>query len=206
MAIILEAAYSKKLGLPNYSSHSYVVSIRTELSDLAQVEAESARLYALLQRSVDSQIKQVGFLPDATSYGMNGDAKAPTTNRHQQTGMPRITRNLLLTSSPATTGCARTSRRNSSSNWSSSTAWTRTRSKRSPARCSACRSRRSTGLQASGLIEELLERHGKPKARTATAAAAVLPLTGGTRGHEGKHLHPALGRPCVPWPRSLAEL
>ncbi len=72
MAIILEAAYSKKLGLPNYSSHSYVVSIRTELSDLAQVEAESARLYTLLQRSVDGQIQEVGFLPDATTYGMNG--------------------------------------------------------------------------------------------------------------------------------------
>ena len=72
MAIILEAAYSKKLGLPNYSSHSYVVSIRTELSDLTQVEAESARLYTLLQRSVDGQIQQVGFLPDSTTYGMNG--------------------------------------------------------------------------------------------------------------------------------------
>ena len=72
MAIILEAAYSKKLGLPNYSSHSYVVSIRTELSDLAQIEAESARLYALLQQSVDGQIQAVGFLPDATTYGMDG--------------------------------------------------------------------------------------------------------------------------------------
>ncbi len=72
MAIILEAAYSKKLGLPNYSSHSYVVSIRTELSDLTQVEAENTRLYALLQQSVDNQIQQVGFLPDSTTYGMDG--------------------------------------------------------------------------------------------------------------------------------------
>ena len=80
MAIILEAAYSKKLGLPNYSSHSYVVSIRTELSDLTQVEAESARLYALLQQSVDGQIQEVGFLPDGTTYGMNG-----TDAGHQQT-------------------------------------------------------------------------------------------------------------------------
>ena len=71
MAIILEAAYSKKLGLPNYSSHSYVVSIRTELSDLTQVEEESARLYALLQQSVDQEIQAVGFLPDGTTYGMN---------------------------------------------------------------------------------------------------------------------------------------
>ena len=71
MAIILEAAYSKKLGLPNFSSHSYVVSIRTELSDLTQVEAESARLYALLQQSVDGQIQQVGFLPDGNTYGLH---------------------------------------------------------------------------------------------------------------------------------------
>ena len=79
MAIILEAAYSKKLGLPNFSSHSYVVSIRTELSDLTQVEAESARLYALLQQSVDHQIQQVGFLPEATTYGMD-NAHAATTS------------------------------------------------------------------------------------------------------------------------------
>lgn len=71
MAIILEAAYSKKLGLPNYSSHSYVVSIRTELSDLTQVEEGSARLYALLHQSVDNEINEVGFLPDATRYGMH---------------------------------------------------------------------------------------------------------------------------------------
>ncbi len=87
MAIILEAAYSKKLGLPNFSSHSYVVSIRTELSDLTQVEEESARLYALLQRSVDNEIQQVGFLPDATTYGMHNaegsqqpQIRPPSTN------------------------------------------------------------------------------------------------------------------------------
>ena len=77
MAIILEAAYSKKLGLPNYSSHSYVVSIRTELCNLSQVEAESTRLYALLQQSVDNEIQQVGFLPDATRYGMDSVEASP---------------------------------------------------------------------------------------------------------------------------------
>lgn len=78
MAVILEAAYSKKLGLPNFSSHSYVVSIRTELSDLTQVEAESSRLYALLQQSVDTEIQQVGFLPEATTYGLHGDHPVAT--------------------------------------------------------------------------------------------------------------------------------
>ena len=85
MAIILEAAYSKKLGLPNYSSHSYVVSIRTELSDLTHVEEESARLYSLLQHSVDQEIQAVGFLPDGTTYGMNGDHN---TNGHSQDQPP----------------------------------------------------------------------------------------------------------------------
>jgi hypothetical protein len=71
MAIILEAAYSKKLGLPNYSSHSYVVSIRTELNDINQVPEESSKLYKMLQEAVDKEIQEVGFMPDATAYGMN---------------------------------------------------------------------------------------------------------------------------------------
>lgn len=69
MAIVLEANYAKKLGLPGYSSHQYSVSIRTELTDLSQVEAESARLYRLLQDSVDLSIQTVGFMPDAQTYG-----------------------------------------------------------------------------------------------------------------------------------------
>ena len=89
MAIILEAAYSKKLGLPNYSSHSYVVSIRTELTDISQVPEESAKLYRMLQDAVDKEIQEVGFMPDATQYGMNGGHQAngngPTNgNGHRQ--------------------------------------------------------------------------------------------------------------------------
>ena len=71
MAIVLEANYAKKLGLPNFSSHQYSVTIRTELTDLSQVEAEGARLYRTLQDAVDREIQAVGFMPDATTYGMN---------------------------------------------------------------------------------------------------------------------------------------
>ncbi len=49
MAITFEANYSKKLGLPGFSSHQYSVTVKTELTDIKQVELESARLYALLQ-------------------------------------------------------------------------------------------------------------------------------------------------------------
>jgi hypothetical protein len=63
MAITLEANYSKKLGLPQYSSHQYSVTVRTEVSDLSQVDDESSRLYRQLQNAVDRDIQDSGFLP-----------------------------------------------------------------------------------------------------------------------------------------------
>ena len=86
MAIVLEANYAKKLGLPNFSSHQYSVTIRTELTDLTQVEAESTRLYGLLQEAVDREIQEVGFMPDASRYGMNPGATNGTTNGHASNG------------------------------------------------------------------------------------------------------------------------
>jgi len=64
MAIHLEANYSKKLGLRGYSSHQFSVTIKTEVNDPNKVQAESNRLYDLLQSCVDSQIQKTGFLPE----------------------------------------------------------------------------------------------------------------------------------------------
>lgn len=80
--ITLEANYSKKIGLPGYSSHQYSVSLKTELADVTQVQTESARLYAVLQQSVDNNIQQVGFLPTANGNGhsnghSNGNGHTP---------------------------------------------------------------------------------------------------------------------------------
>jgi hypothetical protein len=72
MAVLLQITYQKKLGLPNFSSHSCSVSVQVEVADLSQVAEENNRLYKLLQASVDEEIQKVGFMPDATSYGMNG--------------------------------------------------------------------------------------------------------------------------------------
>jgi hypothetical protein len=69
MAIHLEANYSKKLGLPGYSSHQYSVTIKTEVTDPNQVQTESNRLYELLQSCVDSQIQKTGFLPEGSQAG-----------------------------------------------------------------------------------------------------------------------------------------
>ncbi len=71
MAVILAMTYQKKLGLPNFSSHSCSVSLTVEIPDVSAAAQETTKLYQLLQSAVDSEIQQVGFMPDATTYGMN---------------------------------------------------------------------------------------------------------------------------------------
>jgi hypothetical protein len=79
MAIIIETSYSKKLGLPAYSSHSYSITIRSEVADLSQVERESSKLYAILQGSVDREIQEVGFIPDANGHGSTARTPSPAS-------------------------------------------------------------------------------------------------------------------------------
>jgi len=83
MAIKLSANYSKKLGLPQYSSHSFSASVEVELNDITQVEAEVQKLYQLLQQSVDQEIQQPGFVP-ATSNNGNSRAVPHQKERAQQ--------------------------------------------------------------------------------------------------------------------------
>lgn len=71
MAIKLIANYSKRLGLPGYSSHQFEVSVETEIGNTSELDFAAERLYSSLQSAVDAQIKQVGFVPDA-SYGSGG--------------------------------------------------------------------------------------------------------------------------------------
>ncbi len=77
MAIKLIANYSKRLGLPGYSSHQFEVSIETEISNPSEVQAVSANIYNTLQSAVDEQIQQVGFVPDE-QYGKQGQTPAPS--------------------------------------------------------------------------------------------------------------------------------
>ena len=69
MAVILNMTYMKKLGLPGYSSHSCSITVQVEVSDLNQVSQESSKLYKLLQSSVDAEMREVGFMPDV-AYGI----------------------------------------------------------------------------------------------------------------------------------------
>ena len=91
MAVILSITYQKKLGLPNFSSHSCQVSLTVEIPDVSQAAEESSKLYQLLQSSVDREIQSVGFMPDATIYGMNapgsGTTDRPIQNGHKPNGV-----------------------------------------------------------------------------------------------------------------------
>ena len=80
--ITLECNYSKKLGLPGYSSHQFAITLRTEIPDLTQVQAESARLYQLLQQGVNTSIKETGYLPT----NGNGNGRGNGSNANSQTG------------------------------------------------------------------------------------------------------------------------
>ncbi len=78
--ITLECNYSKKLGLPGFSSHQFSITLRTEIADLAQVQAESARLYKLLQEGVDTSIKETGYLPEQPSGNGNSNGRPANGN------------------------------------------------------------------------------------------------------------------------------
>jgi hypothetical protein len=71
----------QKLGLPGYSSHQFAITLRTEIADVNQVQAESARLYKLLQDGVDTSIKETGYLP--TNGNGNGQRGGNEHNQNQ---------------------------------------------------------------------------------------------------------------------------
>ena len=79
MAITLEANYSKKIGLPGYSSHQYSLTVRTEVADVSQVQQESEQLHTTLQTAVDNELRQQGWLPDSPNQS-NGNGHTNSTS------------------------------------------------------------------------------------------------------------------------------
>lgn len=94
--ITLECNYSKKLGLPQYSSHQFSITLWTEIANLGAVQTESARLYALLQQSVDASIQQTGFLPQASANGQNGATNGSTNGRQESWACSPKQRDLIV--------------------------------------------------------------------------------------------------------------
>ena len=84
MAIKLISNYSKRLGLPGYSSHQFSVSVETELMTTDDLAGESERLYQRLQSSVDEQMLRTGFVPP-TDYGLQPPADSTASQRNETT-------------------------------------------------------------------------------------------------------------------------
>ncbi len=84
MALKLIANYSKRLGLPGYSSHQFSVCVETEISNIDDVAGESSRLYDTLQKSVDEEIQRTGFVPDQ-GYGISEQTAAKAERPHLPT-------------------------------------------------------------------------------------------------------------------------
>lgn len=68
MALKLVANYSKRLGLPSYSSHQFSLTVEAELNPSEDINAEASRLYHTLQSAVDKEIQRTGFIPQE-GYG-----------------------------------------------------------------------------------------------------------------------------------------
>ncbi len=136
MAVKLITNYAKRLGLPGYSSHQFSVSIETELPNLDSVAQDSARLYESLQEVVDRQIQKTGFVPP-DGYGMDGE-KTGTWNcsKPQRDLIEKIIAENKLD---------------------------QTEIEQLATAMFGLRPQQLNKLQASGFIDELLDRHGNGK-------------------------------------------
>ena len=74
MAVLLQFDYNKRLGLPAYSSHSFGITMKAEVTDLEKIGEEAERAYGLLQSAVDSQIVHQGFVSNESNE-VNGSVQ-----------------------------------------------------------------------------------------------------------------------------------
>ena len=74
MAVLLQFDYNKRLGLPAYSSHSFGITMKAEVTDLERIGEEAERAYGLLQSAVDSQIVHQGFVSNESNE-VNGSVQ-----------------------------------------------------------------------------------------------------------------------------------
>ncbi len=186
MAIRLIATYAKKLGLPGFSSHQFSVSVETEVHSLEDIAAENARLYATLQQSVDVEMQVTGFVPP-NEYGMTGDRTPDARNGNNHNGNGRAHANGNGTSS---NGNGHDNCNDHNGNGRTNVAGitdkqidlistiVREHNLSKPdiddlaVQMFGGGVRTLNRLQASGLIDELFERHGRAKANGRNGATA----------------------------------
>ena len=78
MTILFQFDYNKRLGLPAFSSHSFGITMKAEVTDLEKIGEEAERAYGLLQSAVDSQIVHQGYVSNEDK-GENGTDQVQKT-------------------------------------------------------------------------------------------------------------------------------
>ena len=73
MAVLLQFDYNKRLGLPAFSSHSFGITMKAEVTDLEKIGEEAERAYGLLQSAVDSQIVHKGYITEQVNDSTGSD-------------------------------------------------------------------------------------------------------------------------------------
>jgi hypothetical protein len=82
--IILEANYSKKIGLPGYSSHQFSVSLENRTGGCRRCRRKVPVCMPNCNRAWTTASKQIGYLPGAVGNGHangngNGHSNPPVT-------------------------------------------------------------------------------------------------------------------------------
>ena len=96
MAILLEFKYDKRLGLLASDSHDFGVSMRTEVNNMDQIQEESERAYRLLQKSVDAQLHNPGFIASENGKEQRGEENQTEKTDPQQWNCTERQRGLIL--------------------------------------------------------------------------------------------------------------
>jgi hypothetical protein len=153
MPITLEANYSKTIGLPHYSSHKFSLTVKVELGDLNQIAEESTRLYGLLQECVDHDLQQTGYLPEGNGHS-NGHTNGHTNGSSRGSSDWKCTpkqRDLILKLVEDNDLPKEEIEQLAQERFSKGV-------------------KALNKLEASGLIEELIERHPQPPERSGRTA------------------------------------
>ncbi|NDV61097.1 hypothetical protein G0Q06_01395 [Puniceicoccales bacterium CK1056] len=84
MSLKLEACYAKKIGLPGYSSHGLTLTLTQEIADIQDIPGEVHATYMALQEAIDRELQVVGWLPhqeDIKPLHQNSGANGSPRNR-----------------------------------------------------------------------------------------------------------------------------
>jgi len=147
MALTITATVSKKVGKPNYGSEGFTLTVQSEVSNMDQVREESHRLYLLLNESVTQELEGSTDTPSKTGEWPKLVPATPTSRVWRASDKQRDLILKIIDENGVDRGDVESL---------------------SLEMFSTSNLQELNRLQASGLIDELLQRYGKKSTRGTT--------------------------------------